>query len=223
MIIEIRGGNIMNNSTGCFTVTDWNKVKGAIRLQVTSNTEDTKHVLCKKYADLYVIPYFQLPSEGNKRTVKITTKTCEYFDISEDTIFKTALENMLSETKLLTDADILNELLTNTPCLTNYMKDGLPDKFVFLTLTNESHENAAAAIFCSEVQIRLSELFPEGYYILPSSIHEFLIYPHIGCTVKNLLDVVREVNSTAVSPKDYLSGNVYCFDKDGNFCIACLH
>ena len=55
----------MNNSNGCFTVTDWNKVKGTIRLQTTSNVKDTKHVLCKKYADLYIIPYFQLSSEEN--------------------------------------------------------------------------------------------------------------------------------------------------------------
>lgn len=210
----------MNNSNGYFTVTDWNKLKGTIRLQATSNVKETKHVLCKKYADLYIIPYFQLSSEENKRMVKITAKTCAYFDVSEDTVFEAAFKNMLSEIILLTDADIITELTTDTPCLMNYMEDPLLDEFVFLTLTNKRHENAAAAIFCPEVQIRLSELFPEGYYLLPSSIHEFLIYPQNGCTIKNLLDIVREVNNTAVFPKDYLSGNVYCFDKIGNFHIA---
>lgn len=68
--------------------------------------------------------------------------------------------------------------------------------------------------------MRLSELFPEGYYLLPSSIHEFLIYPYDGCTVENLLEVVKDVNRTLVSEIDFLSDNVYYFDKNDNFCIA---
>ena len=74
--------------------------------------------------------------------------------------------------------------------------------------------------FAQKYKFVFQNFFPEGYYLLPSSIHEFLIYPQNGCTIKNLLDIVREVNNTAVFPKDYLSGNVYCFDKIGNFHIA---
>lgn len=211
---------MMNNLNGCFTIMDWNMVKGAIRLQVTSNEKDTKGVLYKQYADLYVIPCFQIISDKARKMVKITNKICQYFDITKESVFKTAFENMLSEARLLSNADIIGEILFMNSYTMNYMKDKLPDKFTFLTLTNEYHNNAAAAVFCPEVQMRLSELFPEGYYLLPSSIHEFLIYPYDGCTVENLLEVVKDVNRTLVSKINFLSDNVYYFDKNDNFCIA---
>lgn len=72
----------MNNSNG------WNKMKGAIRLQVTSNVNDTKNCLCKQYANLYVIPYLLFVSETKRKMIKITKEICKKFDVSEEAVFK---------------------------------------------------------------------------------------------------------------------------------------
>ena len=77
------------------------------------------------------------------------------------------------------------------------MEDPLLDEFVFLTLTNKRHENAAAAIFCPRVQPVFQNFLLKDIICLPSRVHEFLIYPQNGCTIKNLLDIVREVNNTS--------------------------
>ena len=51
------------------------------------------------------------------------------------------------------------------------------------------------------------------FYILPSSIHEILIIPDNGkMGLKDLENMVKEVNATQVSPADKLTDNVYHYD-----------
>ena len=51
------------------------------------------------------------------------------------------------------------------------------------------------------------------YYLIPSSIHEFLALPDTGDhSVSVLEDLVRSVNDTEVSPRDFLSNRVYHYD-----------
>ena len=46
-----------------------------------------------------------------------------------------------------------------------------------------------------EVLNKLEQLFPEGFYVLPSSVHEVLIVPDNGeMELKMLGEMVREVN-----------------------------
>ena len=62
---------------------------------------------------------------------------------------------------------------------------------------------------------KISRLFPEGFYILPSSIHEVLIVPKDGELVpKELGNLVREVNQIEVSSDEVLSDRVYEFDRE---------
>ena len=61
----------------------------------------------------------------------------------------------------------------------------------------------------------LDEAFSKvgSFYILPSSIHELLIYPCDGTlNVNDILPMVREINATEVKPQDKLSDNVYMYD-----------
>lgn len=127
---------------------------------------------------------------------------------------------MLSDVILTTDTDIINEVLTVTFCRKNYMKDDVKTKYCFLVVTNSMRNHAAATIFCSAVQDRLLEIFPEGYYLLPSSVHEFLVVSKNMHTLESLRQIVHTVNNTDLLPEDYLAEDIYYFDKNGNFCMA---
>lgn len=62
---------------------------------------------------------------------------------------------------------------------------------------------------------KVDQLFPEGFYILPSSIHETLIIPKDGAmTPKELGEMVREVNRTEVLREEVLSDRVYEYDRE---------
>ena len=58
-------------------------------------------------------------------------------------------------------------------------------------------------------------LFPEGFYVLPSSVHEVLIVPDNGeMEPKMLGEMVREVNKNEVERQEVLSDRVYSYDKE---------
>ena len=61
----------------------------------------------------------------------------------------------------------------------------------------------------------METLFPEGYYLLPSSIHEMIIVPKDGnISPKELGEMVRNVNETEVAREEVLSDRIYEFDKE---------
>lgn len=82
-------------------------------------------------------------------------------------------------------------------------------------LSNESGMYGAASLVCPGVMEKVCRLFPEGFYILPSSIHETLIVPkNANLPPRDLGRMVREVNRWEVSREDVLSDRVYEYDRE---------
>lgn len=82
-------------------------------------------------------------------------------------------------------------------------------------LSNESSTFGAAALFYPGMQEKISEKLGEGYYALPSSLHEYIIIPEsAGIDPKEMCEMVKTANKTVVEPKDVLSDNVLHFDRD---------
>ena len=52
----------------------------------------------------------------------------------------------------------------------------------------------------------------DGYYILPSSIHEVLLFPDKSLSAQELKQMVVEVNATVVESEDKLTDSVYYYD-----------
>ena len=62
---------------------------------------------------------------------------------------------------------------------------------------------------------KVARIFPEGFFILPSSVHEVLIVPKdTYLSVKELGNLVREVNQSEVSREEVLSDRVYEYDSE---------
>lgn len=82
-------------------------------------------------------------------------------------------------------------------------------------LTNKSGVNGAAALLYPNMPGNIYAMIGRNYYLLPSSIHEFLIVPdEHGSTPEVLKSIVREVNATQVEKEDFLSDDIYYFDGD---------
>lgn len=63
---------------------------------------------------------------------------------------------------------------------------------------------------------KVDRIFPEGFYILPSSIHECIIVRKGGgLEVKELEKIVRDINMTSVvKTEEILSDHVYEYDRE---------
>lgn len=82
-------------------------------------------------------------------------------------------------------------------------------------LSNVEKNYGASMITQPEVLQKLEQLFPEGFYVLPSSVHEVLIVPDNGEFDPRILgEMVREVNQKEVDRQEVLSDRVYSYDKD---------
>lgn len=89
-------------------------------------------------------------------------------------------------------------------------------------LTNEQKVNGAAYMLYKDVLSAFAEKHQSGFYILPSSIHEVLLLPdNMNVDVGYLRETVQDVNSCAVSEMDFLSDNVYYYNREiGNILIC---
>ena len=73
--------------------------------------------------------------------------------------------------------------------------------------------NGAASLLYPEMPGKIYEHIRKKYYLLPSSIHEFLIVPKTPMiNPDNLRRMVKEVNETQIAQEELLSDHIYYFD-----------
>ena len=80
-------------------------------------------------------------------------------------------------------------------------------------LSNTEMNYGAALMVCPDVLENISALFSEGFYIIPSSVHEVLIVPkERNLSPKDLGVMLREINQKEVAKEEVLSDRVYTYD-----------
>lgn len=77
-------------------------------------------------------------------------------------------------------------------------------------ITTYGKANGAGALFCDGVMARIEEVFGSEYFIIPSSVHEFLVIPDQGSLdAADLADMVRFVNAEVVDEDEILCDGVF--------------
>ena len=84
--------------------------------------------------------------------------------------------------------------------------------------TTQSKIFGAAVLLYPRFLEHEAEALGRNFYIIPSSVHEVLIIPaeKIEQDADELLEMVKEVNTTQVSDEEVLSDNVYYYDREKN-------
>ena len=84
--------------------------------------------------------------------------------------------------------------------------------------TNIKKVNGAGVILYDGLLRTFAEKIGGDFYILPSSVHEVILVPANGdMDARYLIQMVKEVNATEVSPDEVLSDNVYMYHADEDF------
>lgn len=87
---------------------------------------------------------------------------------------------------------------------------GLPwEDMSMVAVTNKQMIQGASMILNKKVQKKLVGLFGNDFIILPSSVHEVIVTAKGVLDVRSLVDMVKEINQTAVSFNERLSDHVY--------------
>mgnify|MGYP003571251914 CR=1 FL=1 len=184
---------------------DFEQVRPQLRARLyNKSTKAEVFRSAKEYGfdDLIIVPYVNVnmgPNEGG--SIKVTSEHCKLWDISVDEVIDIALGNVARLGKMQDMADFMSE---NT---------GMPREMFgensFMNIINLTENNgqygAISAVTCRS---QLKEMYPDGYYVIPSSIHECIIVPMID-GIGDLTEMVKIVNAEEIAHEEILSDHVY--------------
>lgn len=206
-------------------IEEFESIKDYLSVMVVNTAKNRKmleQIPHKEMADLSLICYVDFPVELEEcsATLKITDRMLQEWNVNQDELFRIASGNTNPASKpvLQNIEDLTRQTLVGGVEPENLLKKEISfsnQNAVMLVLTNEKKNLGASMMFEPQVMDKINKLFPQGFYILPSSLHEVLIIPDCrDISPKELGAMVREVNRCAVEKVEQLSDRVYCYDKE---------
>lgn len=187
---------------------DFEKIRDRIVYRVISaekNEELLQKVPYLPVLDLAIVFYLMVP-EGTFQncSVLIRKEHMKFWKIPITAIYEAARKN----TPAL------------CPCVFMLLSDFWEEEPLFadcpvFVLTNEQGVNGASALLYPHLPGIIREKLGENYFLIPSSVHEFLIVPeHAGFPAEQLAAMVKEINATELEKEDVLSDRIYYFNGD---------
>ena len=84
--------------------------------------------------------------------------------------------------------------------------------FMGMTIvTNSTGVNGASAILYSDILSEVADMFDDDVYLIPSSIHEFIVVPASVFVGMDFAKMIKNVNDSVLAPKEILSDHPYYF------------
>jgi hypothetical protein len=154
----------------------------------------------------------------------------DFVDMNE--LYQVALGNMVRlfpmTVQNMTDVvrEILNRKRFVDESVPKYLTESLDaDEAHMFIVSNNMGIQGATVMFYPEFKMFMNDLMAryntETIYILPSSIHELIVLPAKEIvSATELKQIVTEVNEEVLSTDEYLSDNVYQYNKNLAIRIA---
>jgi hypothetical protein len=227
-IADLRMKHEVEQSMDVTKITDFAQAKEHI-VPMIIGAEGNAELLSQRphgsMEDLAVIYGVELGSDENgSARVPISNQILETWGISQTELHDIAVSNLesLSPSTFKSMHEVMAEMMLPQlieECngdreMAEAMLDSMiPQDDRLFVLTNETKLNGAAALLDDKIMDAVREQVGDDFYILPSSIHECLVVPaEAGLELRELENMVQEVNATQVEPKDRLSDHVYQYD-----------
>ena len=214
------------------SINNYEKMKFKIAYKLINfkmNEELLKRVPHKRFLDLAIVYYIVFSDkDGRLATALLHNSHLDVWDVNAETIHKQAEHNTprMFRAKIRPIEDVLNDALN-----AKVSRDPFPVKIVeddddfsdiiqiteshmsMYVLTNESGINGAACMLYKKTLAGFGKIIKQDFFVLPSSVHELILVPRKDDLKKDcLLEMVREINKTEVSPDEVLSDRVYEYD-----------
>lgn len=164
--------------------------------------------------DIGILYAVELPGEhsGGVMTAPVTNAILQRWNVRCGDVREAAAANgaRLRPAELTPMSDVLAEM---TGCEAGDSP--------LMILTNRERFQGAAVILYPGIKNLIDRSFPKGFWLLPSSVHEWIVMPKSPLDdVNALVSTVTEINRNVVSPGDVLADNVFTLDEDGNLAAA---
>jgi len=157
------------------------------------------------FKGLIIVPYVELPEtiNGERGSVKVRKEHIDKWGVSEKEVIDAALKNSAEEVQIRDLFGMVHEM-------SGMELPGLADSEMPLVVTNKSTMYGASAIL--GLISTFKEKYKNGFFVLPSSIHEVLVMPNNGdSSIEMFNAMVHDVNTTTVLPEEVLADNAFFF------------
>lgn len=219
---------LQNKPTDNFDISeivDFEKAQNKITCRLVNAKENTKMLESRPHtlvADLAVIYSIKADPTGE---VPISNELMKEFGTDVEHLHMLALENMntlapveiegIVESLVKSFKDSGEDLGILRPMIESDFLQGV------MVLSNTSHLYGAAEMLNEDVMSTLLDRCGEDFCIIPSSVHEVIIFPNeLARDIDFLKGMVGEVNSTVLKKSDFLSDSVYKYDTNEKKIIA---
>lgn len=214
---ESMGGSIPDF---CNHIGEYDRVKeylGVRLVNTKANRQELARLPHREMEDLSLIAVVRHPMKDKAGfgSIKVTEDMWKEWGVSADQMFEQAWKNEERPTLQEIEGLVKNEGNKNDL----FALESLPRHpgEMWYILTNDRLIDGAALIAFPGVTEKLDELFPEGFFVVPSSLHETMIVPKRSAgyiTPEIMGQMVRDINRTYVDKKDILSDRIYEYDKE---------
>lgn len=207
-VIETKEGDIK------MFITDYEQVKDHTFFRlVPGDSPVLKEAPHRKFQDTALVVSVHLANfsdENGKSVVVVTKPLMELYGIDEDQLFADAEKNSIAKEPIVFTplVDMIKNLIN-----TNEVPDPEEVGIVTYIATNKTGFHGAAVAAYPEFLDQAAETIGGSFFMLPSSVHEFILIKDDGRQkAKDLNKMIRNVNETVLEPRDFLSNQCYHYD-----------
>ena len=176
------------------------------------------------YHDLILVPYVKVHEDRESTaSFRLTSQAQGIAHLSDSEVQRCCYDHLKTEHFTLQNmGDMLREMFELKEMDEAYIKEAVPEIPMYI-LSNESGLEGAVVLASQDALAMAYEQLGEEYYIIPSSIHECILFPRSQADPRYLKEMCEIVNGDEkiMRREDVLSNNIYRFDgKDLGICIT---
>lgn len=182
--------------------TNFEEIRDNIRtIFAKGNEEIRKDATPYGFEGLELTPIIDFGTDDgvNFVTAKIKKELLELWNMTESEVIEIGLNNLTYNITSL--GELIGRMMG--------MEDDYPETPDMYVVSNGSNYKGASSVIPATKE--LMERFPDGYMVLPSSIHEVIVVPKGTMDGETLNEMVIQVNAEVVAEEDRLSDDVYEF------------
>ena len=202
-------------------IKDWSKAESCVYPKLINtglNTEFLERVPHREILDLSVVYYIEHTEEGKdiKASSIVNNDILTEWGITPKMLHEKSIENFERNKPAFLSRMSLSGMYMER-CLTDISEKCIGENEIYMLTGGDGYMGAAYFIF-PDILKRISDVLCEDIVILPSSVHELVIFKKDGyLPPENMAEMVRDVNRT-VRPDEILSESVYEYS-DGELKI----
>ena len=200
-------------------LTDYSQMKEKLAMEVVSadaNKEMLQNVPHQNMEDMAVVYRFVLNSdEDGRASILVTNQILDHMGVTPEQLHADALENapQIKPAEIKGMSEVMAEMMGYDQAAMMGIVPVAPEDEQMFVATVPDKVHGAGVLAYQDFMDQAAERAGGDFFILPSSIHEVLIVPDNGkMDLKELENMVKEVNETQVAPADKLTDSVYHYD-----------